>query len=190
MNKNRSIYLEYTKKITLILLGFLFINLLISTSVANGNDDNKIAQNLGWAAVGLISAAILYIIFYQLFINSRKILPKNDKLEKRRDSIKKIYLKVKKPLSLLHYLAVFIAIIILLIHGALLIRNQNENVILGLLAGSFYITFAVIGFIIKVVLKTPKKTIKLKKNLFKVHSSIIIFIIIIALTIAHIIIAN
>jgi len=82
------------------------------------------------------------------------------------------------------------AIIILLIHGTLSFKNQNENVILGLIVGSFYCAFAVIGFIIKVVLNKPKKTIKLKKKLFKVHTSIIIFVIIVALTITHIIIAN
>jgi hypothetical protein len=190
MNIDNSRHSNFLKIIFLFLLGFLSLNILISASVANGSDDNGFAEDLGWAAVGLISIAILYIIFYQLFINSRKILPKNDKFEKRRDTIKKIYLKVKKPLSFVHYFATFTAIIILLIHGTFLVRNENEAVIPGLIAGVFYILFVSIGFLIKVVLKKPKKTVKLKRKLFKVHTSLIILVIIIALTITHIILAD
>ncbi|UCC18700.1 MAG: hypothetical protein JSV62_11405, partial [Promethearchaeota archaeon] len=141
MNKVESISVKYVKKIAVLVMGLLILNLLISKSLANGGGNNGTARDLGWVALGLLSLVIIYVIFYQLFINSRKILPKNDKFESRRESIKKTYLKVKKPLSFLHYLAAFIAIIILIIHGVFLIGNQNEAVIIGLIVGSCYISF-------------------------------------------------
>ncbi|MFX0071986.1 MAG: hypothetical protein ACFFAO_12930 [Candidatus Hermodarchaeota archaeon] len=187
MHKKRSIFQGYFKIMLLFFISFLVLTQLISISVANGDDDvGDIAKDLGWVAVGLFSVAILYVIFYQIFINSKKILPKNEKFEKRRDNIKKIYIKVRKPLSLLHYFAASAAIIILLIHGISLIGNEAEKVIIGLVAGSFYLVYIIMGILIKVVFKKSKKALKVRK----IHTNLIIFAIIGIITIVHIIIAE
>lgn len=192
MNKSRFIFQWYFKIIVLWLLTLLILTQLISTSLANGGDDDveDLAKVLGWAAVGLISVAILYVIFYQLFLHSRKILPKNYKFEKRRDNIKKVYMKVKKPLSLLHYFTAFTAIIILLIHGISLIEIEGgEEAVIGLVAGSIYIFYIIMGFLIKVILRKSKKGIKIRKFLFKAHTNLIIFTIVGIITIVHIVIS-
>jgi hypothetical protein len=162
-----------------------------STAVAEDEDedDNDFkdrAKNLGVAALGLFSASIIYVFFYQTFINSKKILPKNDKFDERRAKIQKTFLKVKKPLSLLHFFAGGTAIILLVIHGTTLIVEGNIKAILGLTTASLYLAFGITGLIIKVVLKKIKRLKKLRKPLFKFHTSLIIFLIIISLHIAHV----
>jgi hypothetical protein len=162
-----------------------------STAVAEDEDedDNDFkdrAKNLGVAALGLFSVSIVYVFFYQIFINSKKILPKNDKFDERRAKIQKTFLKVKKPLSLIHFFAGGTAIILLLIHGTTLIVEGNIKAILGLSTASLYITFGITGLIIKVVLKKFKKPKKLRRTLFKFHTSLIIFIIIISLHVTHV----
>ncbi|MHA1507400.1 MAG: hypothetical protein ACTSO6_01705, partial [Promethearchaeota archaeon] len=97
---------------TIFAFGLVYVS---STAVAEDEDDDDFkdrAKNLGVAALGLFSASIIYVFFYQTFINSKKILPKNDKFEERRAKIQKTFLKVKKPLSLLHFFAGGTAIIL------------------------------------------------------------------------------
>ena len=95
----------------------IFALVLTSVSmatVANGEDEDDFkdnAKNFGVAAIGLFSVSIIYVAFYQTFINSKKILSKNDKFEERRAKIQKVFLKVKKTLSLLHYFTGFTALI-------------------------------------------------------------------------------
>jgi len=183
---------KHSLQLVLVFMIFFFgLVCASSTAVAEDededNDDFKDrAKNLGVAALGLFSASIIYVFFYQTFINSKKILPKNDKFEERRAKIQKIFLKVKKPLSLLHFFAGGTAIILLLIHGTTLIVEGIIKALLGLTTASLYLTFGITGIIIKVVLKKFKKPKKLRRTLFKFHTSLIIFIIIISLHIAHV----
>ena len=181
---------KYSLKIILILMIFtLGVICVSSIAVAEDEEDNDFkdrAKNLGVAALGLFSASIIYVFFYQTFINSKKILPKNDKFDERRARIQKTFLKVKKPLSLLHFFAGGTAIILLLIHGTTLIVEGNIKAILGLTTASLYLSFGITGLIIKVVLKKFKKPKKLRRTLFRFHTSLIIFIIIISLHIAHV----
>ena len=177
-------------KIVLVFVIFaLGLVCLSSIGVAEDDDDDDFkdrAKNLGVAALGLFSASIIYVLFYQIFINSKKILPKNDKFDERRAKIQKTFLKVKKTLSLLHFFAGGTAIILLLIHGTTLIVEGNIKAILGLTTASLYLSFGITGLIIKVVLKKIKRLKKLRKPLFKFHTSLIVFIIIISLHIAHV----
>lgn len=177
-------------KIVLVFVIFaLGLVCLSSIGVAEDEDDDDFkdrAKNLGVAALGLFSASIIYVFFYQIFINSKKILPKNDKFDERRAKIQKTFLKVKKPLSLIHFFAGGTAIILLLIHGTTLIVEGNIKAILGLTTASLYLSFGITGLIIKVVLKKFKKPKKLRRTLFKFHTSLIVFIIIISLHIAHV----
>ena len=179
-------YLEVVLFLTIFTLGVICVS---STVVAEDGEDDDFkdrAKNLGVAALGLFSVSIIYVFFYQTFINSKKILPKNDKFEERRAKIQKAFLKVKKPLSLLHFFAGGTAITLLVIHGATLIVEGNIKAILGLTTASLYLTLGITGIIIKVVLKKIKKLKKLRKPLFRFHTSLIIFIIIISLHIAHV----
>ena len=179
-------YLEVVLFLTIFTLGVICVS---STVVAEDGEDDDFkdrAKNLGVAALGLFSVSIIYVFFYQTFINSKKILPKNDKFEERRAKIQKTFLKVKKTLSLLHFFAGGTAIILLFMHGATLIVEGNFKAILGLTTASLYLIFGITGITIKVVLKKIKKLKKLRRTLFKFHTSLIIFIIIISLHIAHI----
>ena len=177
-------------KVSLLLMIFaLGVICLSSTAIAEDGEDDDLkdrAKNLGIVAISLFSVSILYVIFYQTFINSKKILPKNDKFEERRAKIQKTFLKVKKPLSLLHFFAGGTAIILLAIHGATLIVEGNVKAILGLTTASLYLFLGTTGIIIKVVLKKLKKPKKLRRTLFKTHTNLILFILIISFHIAHI----
>jgi len=184
---------KYYLKVALFLLIFaLGVICMSSTIVAQEEEDEDDddfkdrAKNMGVAALGLFSVSIIYVFFYQTFINSKKILPKNDKFEERRAKIQKTFLKVKKPLSLLHFFAGGTAIILLLIHRATLIVEGNIKAILGLTTASFYLFLGTTGIIIKVVLKKLKKPKKLRRTLFKTHTNLILFILIISFHIAHI----
>ena len=179
-------YLEVVLILTIFTLGVICVS---STVVAEDEEDDDFkdrAKNLGMVALGLFSVSIIYVFFYQTFINSKKILPKNDKFEERRAKIQKTFLKVKKPLSLLHFFAGGTAIILLLIHGATLIVEGNIKAILVLTTASFYLFLGITGIIIKVVLKKLKKPKKLRRSLFKTHTNLILFILIISFHIAHI----
>ena len=179
-------YLEVVLILMIFTLGVICVS---SIAVAEDEEDDDFkdrAKNLGMVAIGLFSVSILYVFFYQTFINSKKILPKNDKFEERRAKIQKTFLKVKKPLSLLHFFAGGTAIILLVVHGATLIVEGNIKAILGLTTASLYLIFGITGIIIKVVLKKLKRLKKLRRTLFKFHTSLIIFIIIISLHVAHV----
>jgi len=180
---------HYLKIILVLTIFALSLVCVSSLAVAEDEEDDDFkdrAKNLGLVAIGLFSVSIIYVFFYQTFINSKRFLPKNDKFEERRAKIQKTFLKVKKPLSLLHYFAGFTAIVLLLIHGTSLIGEVNTKAILGLTTASLYLFFGIVGIIIKVILKKLKKPKKLRRSLFKIHTNLIIFIIIISFHIVHI----
>jgi len=180
---------SYLKVILVLMIFTLGMICISSIAVAEDEEDDDFkdrAKNLGLVAIGLFSVSIIYVFFYQTFINSKRLLPKNDKFEERRAKIQKTFLKVKKPLSFLHYFAGFTAIILLLIHGTSLIGEGNIKAILGLTTASIYLFLGTMGIIIKVVLKKLKKPKKLRRSLFKIHTNLIIFIIIISFHIVHI----
>ncbi|MBY9015584.1 MAG: hypothetical protein KGD68_07835 [Candidatus Lokiarchaeota archaeon] len=180
---------RYLKVVLILMIFALVLTSVSMKTVANGEDEDDFkdnAKNFGVVAIGLFSVSIIYVAFYQTFINSKKILPKNDKFEERFAKIQKVFLKVKEPLSLLHYFAGFTALILLTIHGTLLIGEDNIKAILGLTTASLYIFFGTTGIIIKVVLKKLKKPKKLRRTLFKVHTNLIILILIISIHIIHI----
>ena len=178
------------KKISLLFfMGFFMILEFIPNVLANGDEfDDSNAGDFGWVAVGLFSLSILYVIFYHSFINSSKLARRNEKFEGLRDINRKIFLKVKKPLSYLHYIAGLIAIGIILTHGITLImigESDTLKIILGIITASVYVYYVLLGLVIKVVLKKAKKLSKLKMTLYKVHTNLIIIMLIGALHIAH-----
>lgn len=198
-NKNALHHIsQHYLKTFFVLLGLILIlSLFISVSIAQEEEEDEedekdkgMAQDFGWVAVGLFAASIVYVIFYQVFINSRKLLPKNDKFEKRRDTIKKVFLKVRKPLRILHYFAGITAIIILFTHGISLIGEDPEKVVVGLTTATLYLFYVTSGILIKVVLKKSKKALKLKKFLFRVHTSLIILALIGSIHLVHLVIAE
>ena len=75
-------YLEVVLFLTIFTLGVICVS---SIAVAEDEEDDDFkdrAKNLGMVAIGLFSVSILYVFFYQTFINSKKILPKTINLRK------------------------------------------------------------------------------------------------------------
>ena len=175
------------KRILLIIAFFLIFIQIISISVANDLDDGN-AQDMGWVSIGLFAVSILYVIVYHAFLNANKLARKNEKFNGLRDASRNVFMKAKKPLSYLHYLAGFVAVAVILTHGISLILIGGFDplkITIGITMASIYVYYVVLGFLIKVVLKNPKRGAKLKKIFYKVHTNLIIIILVGVLHIIH-----
>jgi len=68
---------KHSLKIVLIVMIFTLGVICVSSTVIaeDGEEDDfkDRAKNFGFVAIGLFSVSILYVIFYQTFINSKKI---------------------------------------------------------------------------------------------------------------------
>lgn len=170
------------------MLVLIFI-LIIPFSIANGEDfDDGNAKDMGYISIGLFVVAILYVIVYHLFLNMNKLARKKEKFNRVRDVSKNLFMKGKMVLSYLHYLAGFVAVAVILMHGITLILIGGFNpvrITIGIIMASIYLYYVVLGFTIKVILKNAKKGVKLRKSFYKIHTNFVIIIIVGALHILH-----
>jgi hypothetical protein len=180
------------QKRNLILLGMMFLLLAISlsSSVAYAEDDGEGEHEgegeLGTTAFAIFGVCCIYIIVYQIFILSRKLPKEDERSEKLKKSIGDFHKIVRKPLSLLHYIAGTIAIVILWIHGLSLIGEEGAQVVYGVTTASLLTFFVVSGLIIKLMPGKSKVVIGLKKILRKIHTNLIFFLIVLAPHLIHI----
>lgn len=196
MSQNTSIshssWHKHLRNIIIVLLIVLIFSQFISTSIAQeGGEGNEgeggIARNFGWVSVGLVVISLLYVLFYKSFIISRKIFPKKILFFKGiRDFIRDIFIKVRKPLLVLHYVGGIAALIFLFIHGLTILGYEAQSTILiGWITAYIYLYYVITGILIKTVFRKVKKYIKLKRFLTKLHNNLIFLIIIGLIHIAH-----
>ena len=176
----------------LILIGLFLFLFTVSLSVSfitaedgeEGDDDS--GGDLGVAAIALFSIGALYVIIFQIFLLSTKLPKDQERYVKFKKGMMEFHKKIRKPLSLLHYFAGIAALIILIIHGNALIDKGEDRAIYGIITASFLAFFVISGAIIKLLKGKSQVSKTLKKVLFKVHTNIIVFLIVVAIHLVHI----
>lgn len=180
------------KKNYIFVFAFLIVlSIAIPSSVVcadddEGEDGEDQAKNLGEIAFALFAVACVYIAVYQIFILSRKLPKDNERADNIKKKIGEFHKLVKKPLSLLHYGAATAAIILLWMHGSALIGEDNEMAAIGLTTASLLTFFVISGLVIKLTRGKGKVAITLKKILYKIHTNLIIFLIVLVPHLIHI----
>lgn len=152
------------------------------------DDDEDLSKSLGWAAVGLFAVSSIFIAFDQTYRLTRR-LSKEGKQGERRKAITNVFLKVRKPLLYTHYFAGFAALVVLLIHGVMLTKDDTEAVI-GWVTAGVYIFYIFTGILLWFKIISSKRHPKLRKVVLWIHRSLLIFAIIIAIHIVHLAIAG
>ncbi len=180
----------HKKNIFLSLFFIFLLSISISSSYARAEDEDDDgednAKDLGEIAFALFAVACIYIAVYQIFILSRKLPKDNERAEQIKKKIGDFHKLVKKPLSLLHYGAASAAIIFLWIHGSALIGEDNSMAAIGLTTASLLTFFVLSGLIIKLTHGKGKVAITLKKVLYKIHTNLIIFLVVLIPHLIHI----
>lgn len=179
-----------------LLLGLVVlisVLLITSSSVSaedeeDDDDDEDLSKSLGWAAVGFFVVSSIFIAIDQTYRLTRR-LSKEGKQGERRKAITNIYLKVRKPLLYTHYFAGLAALVVLLIHGVMLTKDDTEAVI-GWVTAGVYIFYIFTGILLWFKIISSKRRPKLRKAVLWIHRSLLIFAIIIAIHIVHLAIAG
>jgi hypothetical protein len=183
----------------LVLVVFITVLLITSSSVLaddddedeeddEDDDDEDLASGLGWASVGLFAASSVYIAFYQFYRVTRR-LSKDGKQGETRKAITNVFLAVRKPLLYIHYFTGLAALVVLLIHGVLLTKDDTEAAI-GWVTAGVYIFYIFTGILLWLKIINPKRRPNIRKTVLWVHRSLLIFAIIIAIHIVHLAIAD
>ena len=184
------------KRLFLLGLAVLITVLLITASSVSADDDDDhdddddedLSKDLGWASVGLFAISSVFIAFDQIYRLTRR-LSKEGKQGERRRAITNVYLKVRKPLLYTHYFAGFAALVVLLIHGVMLTKDDTEAVI-GWVTAGVYISYILTGILLWFKIISHKRRPKFRKAVLWIHRSLLIFAIIIAIHIVHLAFAD
>ncbi|MHA1211496.1 MAG: hypothetical protein ACTSSH_03450 [Candidatus Heimdallarchaeota archaeon] len=153
------------------------------------DDDNKdIAKDLGWVAVGLLVVSSLYVPFYQLFKITRKI-DSEGKRKGFKDSVAKVFRKLRKPFQYIHYFSGLAALGVLIAHGVFLTKDDAEAVI-GWVSAGIYVFYILTGMLIWFKIIHPKRNKKLRKVVLYIHRSLLLFAIVIIIHIVHVVISD
>jgi len=183
-----------------LLLGLVvFITFLLITSSSvladdddddeeDDDDDEDLANSLGWASVGLFAVSTIYIIFYQIYRVTRRLSAEGKQGETRK-AIRDFFLFIRKPLLYIHYFAGLAALVILLIHGVMLTKDDTEAVI-GWVTAGVYIFYIFTGILLWFKIINPKRRPNFRKAVLWIHRSLFIFAIVIAIHIVHLAIAD
>jgi len=183
----------------LFILMVLFITILIvQTSIIQvraddeneDDDDSKgISNSLAWASVGLFVISSIYILLYQTFRITRNFSDEGN-FSNLKNNYRIFFLKIRKPFLYIHYIAGFLALVTLLIHGILLTKGDEEPVAIGWATGAIYIFYILTGLILWLKVKPFWKWNKMRKSLMYIHRSLILFAIVIIIHIVHVAITD
>lgn len=148
--------------------------------------EDDFVEVFGWIALILFGLAILYVIIFQINMNARRLFPKgSDRNDLKVKQINGFFAKIKKPLSYIHYFGGLIAVGFILIHGVSLISEDLDRVLFGLIAALAYTFYLISGILIKGNFAVLSKSRLNKKVLFKIHSNILLILIILVSHMIH-----
>jgi len=153
-----------------------------------GDDDGLFdgAGDLGVAAIVLFGIGCLYVIVFQGFMLSKKLLPDNERNNVFKKKYQEFFIKVRRPLYYVHWLAGVGAISVLTFHMIGLVTTGEEPVLIGIITTILYVFYIVSGAIVKLPLAFLKKLGKFRLVLGKIHRSLLLFFVIIAIHAVHI----
>ncbi len=192
---------SHSSRYFLITLFLLLIMILVISNVTGNvladdddeddeeDDDEDLASDLGWASVGLLAVSSIYIFLYQGFKITRKFSDEGN-FARTKENYRKFFLAIRKPFLYIHYISGFAALVVLLIHGALLTKQDIEDVAVGWASGAIYIFYILTGIILWWKIKPFWSSKKARKVLLWTHRSLILFALGIIIHIVHVAIAD
>ncbi len=183
-----------------LLLVLFVIFLILQNSITNvhAEDDDEddedddfedVSKDLGWAAIGLLAVNSIYVLFSKAFRITRKFSDEG-KFAAVKSNTRATYLKVRKPLQIVHGISGFAALVVLLIHGVVLTDQDFEAVALGWASAAILIFYISTGIILMFKLKPFWTAKKVRKALLFLHRSLILLVLIFILHIVHIVISD
>lgn len=175
--------------ILVLVISNLIVNVLADDDEEDDDDDEDLASDLGWASVGLLVVSSIYIFLYQGFKITRKFSDEGS-FAGTKENYRKFFVAVRKPFLYIHYASGFAALVLLLIHGALLTKQDIEPVAVGWASGAIYIFYILTGIILWWKIKPFWSSKKSRKALLWLHRSLLIFAVGIIIHIVHVAISD
>ncbi|MCG3259661.1 MAG: hypothetical protein H7644_07940 [Candidatus Heimdallarchaeota archaeon] len=188
-----------SKFLFLLFFSLLSISLILALSYTQAKDDDDdgigligddLAKDIGTIAIGLFAAGMLNVIVLFVYKFTRKFLNDEGKTGKIKRTTREVYLKTRKPLNYLHYLLTLAATTIIILHGIEFIQKEQEVGIFGWVAVGIFLFYIVTGAIIKLKIKPLWTSKKGRSILNKLHRSLLILLIVIAVHIVHVLLTD
>ena len=154
------------------------------------DDDEDFAKDVGYISIGLLAGGCLNVVVLSIYKLSRRFRDKESKKEATRDIIRNVYLKTRKPLNYLHYLLTLAGTSIILYHGITFVGKDEEVGIFGWVSVGIFIFYVVTGVMIKLKIKPLWNSTRTRKILNRTHRTLILFLVVIAIHIVHILLAD
>lgn len=191
---------QKTTKLLLLMFSIFLITFMISDQthvLAKDDDDDGIdligddlAKDIGPIAIGLFAAGMINVIVLYIYKFTRRFLDDEGRSGKIKNFTREVYLKTRKPLNFLHYLLTLGATTIIILHGIEFIRKEQEVGIFGWVAVAIFLFYILTGAIIKLRIKPLWTSKQARKWINRLHRSLLIFLVVIAVHIVHVILAD
>ncbi len=186
--------LRFISLILVLFVIFLVLQNSITNVHAEDDDDEDedfedVSKDLGWTALGLLAVNSIYVLFSKVFRITRKFSDEGD-FAAVKSKTRTAYLKVRKPLQIIHGISGLGALVVLLIHGIILTDGDSEAVGLGWASAAIFIFYILTGIILMLKLKPFWTLKKVRKTLLFLHRSLILLVLIFILHIVHIVISD
>ena len=158
------------------------------TTQEDGDDDggdggDDISKAFGLSAIILFGIVVTKALIFFIYNFSRNLPETKESNIILKRNMKIFFMKTRKPLQWIHYIAGSTAIILLFIHGFLLRTKNLPRTIQGVLTAIILTFYVFSGLITK--FKLFKESKKFKKWIMKVHRSFPFFIFIIIFHLIH-----
>ena len=188
-------------KYQFVLIGFLIIFSIFALAVNSqsviqyttqededddddGDDDgDDLSKALGLTAIILFGVVVSKALIFFIYKYTRKLPDTKESNITFKKNMKIFFMKTRKPLQWIHYIAGSTALILLFIHGFLLRTKSLPRTINGILTAIILTFYVSTGLITK--FKLFKNSKNFKKIIMKIHRNFPFFIFIIIFHLIH-----
>ena len=179
-----------SRKFRIALLLLLAILLLPNFNYVHGEEDDEDDEvetsDLGWGAVALFVISSTPVMLLEISKRMIRILSNNPRYLQLRNLTRDFYRSVRKPFTYIHYFAGFCAVFVTVFHGLPLVVYDSSQSITGLVSVIAFILYIVTGLIAKIPISANRNLRTTRRIGRKLHTNLIIFVIIIILHIFHV----
>ena len=147
------------------------------------DDGDDLSKALGLTAIILFGVVISKALIFFIFKFTRKLDDTKESNITFKKNMKIFFMKTRKPLQWIHYIAGSTALILLFIHGFLLRTKSLPRTIQGILTAIILTFYVFSGIIAK--FKLFKESKKFKKLINTIHRNFPFFIFIIIFHLIH-----